>query len=265
MLRRHGLALEPAMEALLSGESVEKRVDENVVLADLTTKPEAVYSLLLFSGYLKAEEVPGPRDEAPSYRLSIPNREVREVYTSTFRDWLRERLGGMESDIDRLKAALLSGDAEALEVELGEFTASLLSYHDTALRPEQVYHAFIVGLFAALEPEYEVRSNRESGQGRPDVMIRPRAPGKPAVVMELKAVKRGKKTPAQALKEGLSQIAKGDYAAELRAAGADPVHALAVAFDGKKVWVRKASAAKPSKKRARPKAKTRVPAQKRRD
>lgn len=96
---------------------------------------------------------------------------------------------------------------------------------------------FVIGLLATLEPDHEVRSNRESGKGRPDVMIRPRQAGKPGAVLELKVAKPGKKTLEQALSEGLLQIRERGYAAELLAAGAKPVHAFAVAFDGKTVRV----------------------------
>jgi hypothetical protein len=243
-LVRHGPALEPEIEALLEGGKIERALDESVSLPDLAERPDALFSLLALSGYLRAEMAPVPPGEPPLYLLSIPNREVREVYAGTFRSFLRERLGGLESDLDRLTKALLAGDAEALEEMLQTFTASLLSYHDTARRPEQVYHAFVMGLLATLEPAYEVRSNRESGHGRPDVTIRPRRAGGPGVVLELKVARRGKKTPEQALAEGLAQIREGGYTAELEAAGIAPVHALAVAFDGKRVRVRAAGAEK---------------------
>jgi hypothetical protein len=241
LLQRYALEIQPEVEALLEGGSVERRLDENVVLADLTTREDALWSLLVFSGYLKAEELEGPLDEAIVYRLSIPNLEVRDVYTSTFRGWMADRLGGRGGDLARLTRALLSGDAERLEDQLQAFTTNVLSYHDTgAVDPEQVYHAFVIGLLASLEPEYLVRSNRESGRGRPDVTIRPKQAGKPGVVLELKVARPGRKTPEQALEEALSQIRENDYGAELRAAGATPIHALAVVFDGKRAWVRAA-------------------------
>jgi hypothetical protein len=235
-LRRHAFAIQPEIEALLEGAAVEREIDENVVLTDLATRLDAVFGLLVFSGYLRAAEVPGTSLEIRPYSLSIPNREVKQVYTSTFRDLLREQLGG-DSAVDRLKRALLTGDAEALEEELGAFTQNVLSYHDTARRPEQVYHAFVIGLLATLEPEHEVRSNRESGKGRPDVIIRPKQAGRPGAVLELKVARPGKKTLDEALAEGVAQIRDRDYASELRAAGASPVHAFAVAFDGKDVRV----------------------------
>jgi hypothetical protein len=115
----------------------------------------------------------------------------------------------------------------------------MLSYHDPgAVDPERVYHGFVVGLLAALEPEYQVRSNRESGLGRPDVTVRPMVAGRPGVVLELKVARAGRKTLEEALAEGVAQIGSGDYGAELRAAGAAPVVGFAVAFDGKEVRVR---------------------------
>jgi hypothetical protein len=235
-LRRHAFSVQPEIEALLEGGAVARDLDEDLALSDLATRVSAVFSLLVFSGYLRAEEVPGEGHEIRPYALSIPNREVRSVYTSTFRDLLGEQLGD-ESAVERLKRALLGGDAEALQEELGAFTKNVLSYHDTARRPEQVYHAFVIGLLATLDPAYEVRSNRESGKGRPDVMVRPRQAGKPGVVLELKVAKPGEKTLDAALAEGAAQIRDRDYASELQAAGASPVHAFAVAFDGKDVRV----------------------------
>jgi hypothetical protein len=241
-LVKHAAKAHTDIEALLGGSGVLRRLDENVVLSDLDTRADTLFGLLTFSGYLKAEkQVLDPHDE-PYYLLSIPNREVRRVYTSTFSEWMTDRMGG-ESAVERMKRALLSGDAEGLEEELAAFTANVLSYHDTAARhdtahrPEQVYHAFVIGLLATLEQEYEVRSNRESGRGRPDVMLRPKHVGMPGVVLELKVAKAGKKTLEQALAEGVAQIRERGYASELHAVGASPVYGFAVAFDGKQVRV----------------------------
>jgi hypothetical protein len=227
---------EEDVEALLEGGGLLRRLDENVVLSDIGARADALYSLLTFSGYLKADKRVIDPDEEPLYLLSIPNREVRTVYTSTFRQWMADRMGG-ERVVTRLERALLSGDAEGLEEALGGFAKSILSFHDTARRPEQVYHAFVIGLLASLDPEYEVRSNRESGKGRPDVMVRPKHAGEPGAVLELKVAKAGTRTLDEALAEGAAQIRDRDYASELRAAGASPVHAFAVAFDGRDVRV----------------------------
>jgi len=248
LLQHHAPAIEQDIEALLAGGSIERRLDENVALGSLRDDEEALWSLLVFSGYLKAEQGAGVPDEEPPYRLSIPNREVREVYATTFRRWRDDRLKGEGGSLRRLLDALLEGDAERLETQLQALATNLLSYHDTAARapgradPEQVYQGFVIGLLAALEPDYQVRSNRESGDGRPDVLVRPALAGKPGVVLELKVVKPSRRTPDKALADAIEQIQRHDYAAELRSAGASPVHVFAVAFDGKRVWVRSGDA-----------------------
>lgn len=244
ILEEHALDLEPAFEELLEGGSIEREVDENVPLGELSHSEGAMWGLFLFSGYLKAEKRSRGPGERASHLLSIPNREVREVYTKTFRNWMSSRIRGAGGRLDELTAALLRGEAEMVEEQLRAFVTDLLSYHDPGrLHPERVYQGFVVGLLAAMEPGHQVRSNRESGRGRPDVLIRPVRPGKPGVVLELKVARPGKRTLDEALAEGLAQIAANDYGAELRAAGAAPVHALVVAFDGKEVRVRAAGAA----------------------
>ena len=251
LLQHHALTLQSELETLMAGGTIEQLLDENVVLSQLKEKPGALFGLLVFAGYLKAEEFDRGEGESPGYRLSIPNREVREVYSTTFQQWMEARMRGIEGNLQRLTGALLSGDAEGLQEQLQAFVTNLLSFHDTGgLSAEQVYHGFIVGLLAVMEPEYQVRSNREAGQGRPDVTIAPQKPGKPGAVLELKVARAGRKTPQAALAEGLLQLRQMDYAAELRERGAAPIHAFAVALRGKQVWVKKMEA----KKRPAPRA-----------
>jgi hypothetical protein len=240
---------------------VDRTIDENVVQGQLEDDEDALWSLLVFSGYLNAEAQPRPPGAPLTiYRLSIPNIEVRLVYTDTFNGWMKTRLRGQGGDLRRFIKALLGGDAAVFEQELQALARSMLSYHDTGgppARPEALYHGFILGLLAVLEPGHMVRSNRESGKGRPDVLIVPRMPGQPGVVLELKIARPGKKTLDQALDEGARQLAYNDYQAELRAVAAEPIHALpancqesvakrsgaichhlVIAFDGKDVRVR---------------------------
>ena len=247
LLGRYALELQPVFEVLLEGGDIERPLEENVALSEIRRSEDALWSLLVFTGYLKAEEARGDGQSSPAYRLSIPNQEVREVYSTTFRTWMKDRMEGAGGSLPYLTEALLGGDAETFEEQLQAFVTNLLSYHDPGkLYPERVYHGFVVGLLAALEPAYQVRSNRESGKGRSDVMIRPTQPGKPGAVLELKVARAGKKTLDQALAEGLAQLHAKDYSAELRAAGATPVHGFAVAFDGKEVRVRSAAPPAPA-------------------
>ncbi|KYG02877.1 hypothetical protein BE21_04920 [Sorangium cellulosum] len=244
-LKKHAARLGPMLEALLRGDGFETVLDENVALDRVDQSDAALWSLLVFSGYLKAEKRPrGPMEQA-AHHLSVPNREVRLIYSGTFQELLEARLRDHGADLHRLLHGLLGGDAALVERQLGAFVKNVLSYHDlgadAANTPESVYQVFVLGLLAALEPGHRVRSNRESGEGRPDVLVLPNEPGQPGLVLELK-VARGKRTLEQALDDGIEQVRGKDYAAELRAAGADPVHVLVIAFDGKQLRVRRADA-----------------------
>jgi hypothetical protein len=221
LLERYAFELQPVFEVLLEGGSIERSLDENVVLERARQSEDALWSLLVFSGYLKAEEAPDDALGRAVHRLSIPNREVREVYSSTFPHWMKRRVEGHGGRLADLTEALLTGDAEVFEEQLQAFVTNVLSYHDPGkLHPERVYHGFLVGLLAVLEPGHQVRSNRESGKGRSRrddpahcgrrARCRARAEGGAA----------GKKTLDQALAEGSRSSRPNDYAAELRAAGA---------------------------------------------
>jgi hypothetical protein len=127
-----------------------------------------------------------------------------------------------------------------VERHLSHLAKVNLSYFDTGgPEPERFYHGLVIGLLAGLGASHEVRSNRESGFGRCDVMVLPRAAGQPGVVLELKRVDTDAgETPEEALVVALSQIRERDYAAELRERGAAPIHLMAAVFDGKRAYVR---------------------------
>lgn len=252
----HGVGEQGEMETLLQGGEIDKPIDESVVLRDLEQRPDSVWSFLLFAGYLKARDV---RQEGIQTRakLAIPNQEVSFTHQTLFQSWLEQRLGGSRQVDEQLKA-VLSGDTETCEVLLGQLPQSL-SVHDVAerkgekkraksagaaqdppvaLTAEQVYHVFVVSLLLGLQPRHAVRSNRESGIGRYDIMAIPRAPGEPGVVIEIKILNRRKReTVKAAVAAALKQIRERDHAAELRACGADPIHEIGIVFDRKQVWV----------------------------
>lgn len=258
LLGQYAVSLQPVFESLLAGESVVREIEENVVLNELHDREGALWSLLLFSGYLNATELPADQMSIRRpYRLSIPNLEVYQVYSTSFRSFLEMRLRHRGGSLDKFTNALLRGDAPMVERQLQAFVTDMLSYHDTGavnadtatVDPEGIYHAFVLGLLAVMEPEYLVRSNRESGDGRPDVMIRPRDLGKPAALLEMKMAHEGKKTVDAALREAALQIRDRRYEAELLSGGASVVHAYAVAFDGKRVWIKPAAEVVAKKKK----------------
>ncbi len=242
LLQHHAFSVERDVRRLLEGGAIEQPIYEGLVLSQVRETVSSLWTLLLFSGYLKAEEVPVPLGVEPRYRLSIPNLEVRKIFLESFVSWMGRYLPDQDMGLDRLRTALFKGDAEGLQRLLEHFAVHLLSYHDPGgQEPEKLYQGFVVGLCAFLDATHRVRSNRESGQGRPDLLILPREPGQPGVAMEFK-VAGAKRSLEQALGAGEAQMTSRDYAAELRDCGADPIHAFVVAFDGKRVEVRGAGA-----------------------
>jgi len=259
LLQKHAFSVEQDIQTLLAGGKIEKRLDDAIVFSQLEYSPEALWSILTLTGYLKASV---PAKYASSiyvmpYELSIPNEEVAYVYRQTFSMWLQEGLQKQGGESSLLTTSLLNGDVAVFQAQLEKLMALIPSYHDVqGIYPEKFYHGLMIGLLATLEPDYEVRSNRESGNGRPDVSIRPRRIGTSAVVMELKtAGKFGGRTLKQALALGHKQFKENDYTADLRAAGLQKIHSLVVAFDGKKVVVESADKPPKKKKSARKTAK----------
>ncbi|HMY20458.1 MAG TPA: PD-(D/E)XK nuclease domain-containing protein, partial [Polyangium sp.] len=171
-------------------------------------------------------------------KLAIPNQEVKIVYQQMFRNWLYQA-APERAYVDDLVKAMFSGDAETMQEILEEMFLRVLSYQDgDGRKPEKLYHGFVLGLLVHLEGAYDVRSNRESGRGRADVLIRPRQTGQPGVVMEFK-VRKPRESTEQALRKAAEQVRDRKYAEEVRVAGASPVYEYAMVFDGKQAWVQR--------------------------
>ena len=238
LLVDRGMAGQSDLETLLRGGSVTKAIDEHIVLRDVRKRSDAVWSFLLFSGYLKALSAV-PVGQRMQTELAVPNLEVLAALQGMFEDFLGEGLGGSDRVRD-LCRGLLTGDAKTFGALLGDLLLTSLSYHDLAVRrPEAVYQAFIVGLLVTLERTHEVTSNREAGHGRYDVLICPREAGQPGAVLELKVIDTDEgETVQQALDAALAQVRQREYAAVVRQRGAQPVQEWGAVFDGKRAWVR---------------------------
>lgn len=242
-LARCALDMHADFEALLEGQSLLRVVERNFSFSELETSPEALYSLLVFSGYLKGQRPPSPLPHPELLSIAIPNQEVALIWRKSLQQWLNRQLGGGQQ-VQALQTALLQGDAISVQRLLERLALHLLSVQDGDPRePEALYHGLVVGLCASLEPEFRVRSNRETGLGRADLLILPTRQGQPGAVLELKvAGKPYKRTLKKALLEGRQQLLTQKYRAELEAAGASPLQQWVVAFDGKTVKVERVTA-----------------------
>ena len=229
LLLRHA-ELNADFAILLQGGTVEKVVEENMVLRDMV--PNNLWSYLLFLGYLTLKGHHTDEWGAIHAHLQIPNREVRSLWRGTFYNWIQQ-LPGNPTD---LQHAILAGDAPKTELLLTELLRRHVSVHDvTETQDEAFYHAFVLGMLVSLEPTHRVRSNRESGLGRADLLLIPKKEGLPGVVLEFKR-RKGAATLEQLAEDALKQIQAKDYSRELE--GATVVHRLRVAFSGKEIVVR---------------------------
>lgn len=235
LMVQKGFALNAAFEHLLAGGEVERPLDDHVVLRDLDSQEDALWSFLWYAGYLKVTRLWMVPPAKVMAAFAIPNLEVKGAFTDVFQSWLKKGLSSSQMVLELVKA-LLTGDEETIEELLTELLLKHVSLFDPGPRqPEKLYHGLILGLLVQLEGQYEVRSNPESGMGRADLLMRPLTPGKPGVVIELKVLRRSE-TVATALKKALDQVKERAYATQLEAAGASPIHTYAILFDGKEAY-----------------------------
>lgn len=209
-------------------------------------REESLWVLLLSSGYLKARLGANSTGGLLQTELSVPNEEVRFIYHRLFRGWLIERFGSA-THATTLLQQLTEGNVQAFCQDLETFFLTSVSTHDvTSDTVETFYHGFVLGLLGLINQTQigHLRSNRESGTGRYDILVEPRAPNKtPGVIIELKRLDpksitgksevQIKKLLEAGAKEGLQQIKDKDYATDLKARGVCQIAYIALAFSGK--------------------------------
>lgn len=220
------------LEQLIQGKTIRKAIDDHIVFREIEHSPSALWSFLLLSGYLKI--VSRQWDDGLYGELQIPNREVAYLYRSIIQGWFERSIRNERYRM--MLEALTDGEIPTFEAIFRDFVAKTFSLFDTGGdEPEKVYHAFVLRMLLGLRERYEVRSNRESGYGRYDVMLIPRdAAGRKGVVIEFKKAMRGE-TPEQAATAALKQIEEKRYDLELRDRGVCDIVKLGIAFAGKQV------------------------------
>ena len=221
------------LEKLLHGEALQTEIIPGVVMPDIEHDPAMLLNVMLHTGYLTGHPLAraDPEDDRLYAQLRLPNREVRAGTRSIFEGLLR-RFERVDNGGEKLVAALLRGDGEIGQAALQTIVMGMLSYHDLGDRtPERVYHMFVLGLLARVPKGYQVRSNREFGHGRPDVVIEAGADDQPSALLEFKTGKSAK----AACDVAARQIAAKRYVQGVRGR---PVYAWAVGFSGKAVVVR---------------------------
>lgn len=246
LIRRSSPEIKELMEELLQGREIVVNFDEQIVFEQLEQDENAIWSLMLASGYLKATEVEYRgilRD--PWYHLMITNLETTAMFSSLFKGWFYQS----RSNYNQFVKALLNSDLDAMNYYMNQISMATFSYFDMSGKedgsgaPERFYHGFVLGLIADQTDQYEICSNRESGFGRYDVMMIPRKPGNrrcPAIIMEFKVHNSKKEeTLEETVDYALDQIEAMNYDAQLFARGFErkEIRHYGFAFEGKKVLI----------------------------
>ena len=223
-------------ERLMAGESISKQIYENIVFAQVSQNNDAVWSFLLQTGYLTFEKS-GIIGRGLFADLRIPNEEVHYIFETVVIEWMKR--SSSNKRYTQLLDALSRGDTKMFISLFMRFVDESFSFFDTGeKKAEDFYHGFTLGMLAGLASTHEVRSNRESGYGRYDVMVIPKDTKKTGYIFEFKKVDTEKKeTLKKAADSALKQIQERDYAREMRSRGISVIAQLGIAFEGKKVCV----------------------------
>ena len=223
--------------ALLQGECVIARIDQNVVYRSLSEDPANIYSLLLVAGYLKASKKELQGDGAYLCEVSIPNREIAAVYKSEVLSHLLQIGAITRTTANKIAESLYANDLKKIQQAIAEYIDKTVSFYDAG--SEGFYHGLVLGLVALMDNHYKIKSNRESGNGRYDISLIPRESKYPGIIMELKWKNGIDDELLEKLSwEALNQINDKKYDFEMSSDGIENILKLGIAFSGKKVRVK---------------------------
>jgi hypothetical protein len=221
------------LESLINCEPITAIIEENIVFSSINREKEAIWTILFFSGYLTIYSEVNP--DLNLYNLIIPNKEVMLCLKQNISIWMNDTIG--ISRLNSMLTALIGGDIRKFKNLLQYFVKTIFSYYDTADKePERVYQAFFLGLLINLENKYKIRSDRESGYCRYDIMMIPFDTNKTGIIIEFKKIKKNESSK-NVLIAAMNQIKKMEYAVELKEANIEKILAIAIALDGKRVEV----------------------------
>lgn len=245
LLREAPISTKEKMELLMRGCDIAVSFDEQIIFDRLEYDGNAIWSLLLASGYLKIVSVDYSEDSfEPVYHLRITNTETLGMFCNTFRLWFNRS----DTNYNRFVKSLLDGNLEEMNIYMNDVAMTTISSFDSGKHPsdralpEKFFHGFVLGLLVELRDRYVVRSNHESGYGRCDVIIIPKSTCDTAMIMEFKVHSAIEEMDLQAtVDSALSQIDKKNYDAELYDLGftKDHIRHYGFAFEGKRVLIGK--------------------------
>ena len=222
------------LETLINGGTIEKPVHEDITYGDIHQSQDNLWNFLFFTGYLKKmSERKDESGESLYLSMAIPNTEIKTIYKNSISYWFEQRM--KETDRSPLVRALETGDCEAAEDFINRQLADTISYYDYA---ENFYHGFMAGLLVNIGG-YLVRSNRERGNGRPDIVMTESKFRGRAMILELK-ISDTIQGMEKKCEEALTQIEEQKYESSLEEDCFQPILKYAICFFKKRCMVKKA-------------------------
>lgn len=228
---------------LINNETIEKTIEENIVFTDLGKNKEVLWSLLLFSGYLTIDT----KTDYNTYTLKIPNYEIKLVFKNLIMNWFNTDLKIRQNQLIETTRNLINNQLTEFETGFKQIIGDTFSYFDTKDQPENVYQSYVLGLLAIIGDDYIIKSNRESGEGRYDILLIPHDKAKYGIVIEIKQLpKVSNEQPNEfaqrinhKISEALLQIDKNKYYNELIVNKIDKIIKLPIVFVGKEPFISK--------------------------
>lgn len=220
------------IEGLMAGGTIEKAIHEDITYGEIHKSQDNLWNFLFFTGYLKA--VSQRFEEETTYlTMTVPNAEIRYIYRNTIYEWFNQKV--KQADFTPFYEALLTGNCEGMEQFISRQLAESISYFDSS---ESFYHGYMVGIMGSLEG-YGVDSNKEHGNGRPDLVLSPFTPKETAIIIELKRADKFSQMDALC-DAALAQIEEENYAAELLDFGYQKILKYGICFCKKTCMIKKA-------------------------
>ena len=227
------------IEKLVAGGFVEKQLRLDLTYDEIDSTIDNLWSVLFTTGYLtKIGEVKVPDSESYAYRLVIPNKEVREVFILQIQEWFKAVVAKDDDTMKLLSRAILDKDDKQIARQLNIVMSRMISILDTKApdaMKENFYHGLLLGLLRGSNPDWLIKSNRESGDGFSDILIEPEDPDA-GIVIEVKYAKEMKELDA-ACEAAMAQIKNKRYDEALRDEGRCDILAYGIAFCRKRCRV----------------------------
>lgn len=232
------------IETLLLGETISKPIDENIVFSDFESRKELLWSLLVFSGYLTIVK----EEKKHIYSLTIPNYEIKTLFSTIIWNWFEIGLDVTTSLLLKMIQSLTENRIKEFEKHFRAIMGDTFSYFDIGQSDdeeaehkqlERVWQAYTLGVLSIASEDYIIKSNRESGEGRYDILLLPKVKTKYGIIIEVKTMRK-KSSQAQIdkqLQKALNQIEKNEYYKELIAHDIPKRIEIAMVFVGKKVHI----------------------------